>query len=139
MIARTLTTPALETFLDRSAAAPPFKDAVRTYAESRSPSERIRANAGAPPVKVLRVITKLLEEFPDEPIEAVEISASSGCSDFRGTLSVRGGNVGTIRFAWDCAWKARQVGYKGFLGFPDQHRAAAEFGHDCFEVFTRTD
>jgi len=137
MMTRSLLTPALEKFLNESAAVPEFKEAVHAYADSRKPSDQIRANAGAPAVKVLRAITKLLEEFPGEPIESVEIDGSSGCSDFGGTMRVAGGAVGEINFLWDCAWKADQAGYKDSWGYPDQQRAAAEFGYDCFQVFER--
>ena len=137
MMTRTMMTPALEKHLGTSSATDDFKAALLAYAESKTVTPLIKANAGAPPVKILRVITKLLEDFPGEAIEAVEVEGSSGCSDFRGTLKVRGGEIGTIRFVWDCAWKAREVGYKDHWGDADQQRAAAEFGYDCFEVFEK--
>ncbi len=135
MTVKTLMTPALDKALMASAATPEFKQAVVAYTEGKTATTLIQSNAGAPPVKVLRVITKLLVQYPDAPIEAVQVEGTSGCSDFRGTLTVRGGSASTIRFAWDCAWKADQAGYKTFWGEPDQQKAAAEFGYDCFEIF----
>jgi hypothetical protein len=135
MVARTLKTSALDKALSASAATAEFKQAVLAYAEGKADAALIKSNAGAPPVKILRVITQLLVQYPREPIEAVQVDGASGCSDFRGTLKVRGGSVHTINFVWDCAWKAEQAGYKTFWGEPDQQKAAAEFGYDCFEVF----
>jgi hypothetical protein len=128
-------TAALDKALSTSAATPEFKEAVVAYTEGKTATALIQSNAGAPPVKVLRVITQLLTQYPGARIEAVQIEGASGCSDFRGTLTMRGGPAPTIRFVWDCAWKADQLGYKTFWGEPDQQKAAAEFGFDCFEVF----
>ena len=35
-------------------------------------------------------------------------------------------------FHWDCKWRAQQQGWVDYFGFPDQTRAAREFGFDCF-------
>jgi hypothetical protein len=132
---RSMMTPALQRVLESSHATQEFKSAVQQYAEGNATTPLIRASAGAPPVKVLRVITKLLESHPQVAFKSVDIQATSGCSDFRGTLKADADSPLTIRFVWDCAWKARQVGYADHWGEPDQIRAAQEFGYDCFEVF----
>ena len=38
-----------------------------------------------------------------------------------------------VRFHWDCKWRAQQEGWVDYFGFPDQIRAAREFGWRCFE------
>jgi hypothetical protein len=38
-----------------------------------------------------------------------------------------------IEFAWDCRWRAQQQGWVDAFGFPDQIRAADEFGWNCFQ------
>ena len=35
-------------------------------------------------------------------------------------------DVRTVRFHWDCKWKAQQEGWSDYFGFPDQMRAARE-------------
>ncbi|HEX8695519.1 MAG TPA: hypothetical protein VF746_24110, partial [Longimicrobium sp.] len=40
-----------------------------------------------------------------------------------------------VRFVWDCKWKAEQHGWHDYFGFPDQGRAAREFGYDCFRAW----
>jgi len=123
----------LETLLEASAAAAEFKQAVRAFEKGRD-SERIRFNPGAPAVKVLRAISKLLEERPDLAIENVSIDARSGCSDFIGALTANPG-AREFEFVWDCKWRAEQTGWTDPLGFPDQIRAAREFGYQCFQKF----
>ena len=62
-----------------------------------------------------------------------QVDARSGCSDFVGTAVVEGGGESrVIRFAWDCRWRAEQEGWVDAFGFPDQIRAADEFGWNCF-------
>jgi len=63
----------------------------------------------------------------------VEIEGRSGCSNFTGECRLEPGGV-RITFDWDCAWKARVEGLTAY-GFPDQQRAAQQFGYDCFRVF----
>ena len=53
----------LDELLGASNATAEFKEAVRAL-EAKLPQERIRFNPGAPPVKVLRFIMKLLEARP---------------------------------------------------------------------------
>ena len=98
------------------------------------PPSRLALNGYAPRVKVERVLTQLFHSHPDLPIERIELSARSGCSDFVGELRVDAGDA-THRFAftWCCAWRARELGWKDCFGFWDQTRAAREYGWRCFE------
>jgi hypothetical protein len=58
----------------------------------------------------------------------------SGCSDFRGTLTVEAeGATRTFVFAWCCQWRADREGWRDAFGFSDQIRAAREFDWRCFE------
>ncbi|MBI5155374.1 hypothetical protein HZA57_09070 [Candidatus Poribacteria bacterium] len=128
--------PVLADLLAESACTAEFRAAAEEFASRQNTNGRIAFNRGCPPVKVLRVLCQLLETRPELAIERAEIEAESGCSDFRGTLRVtEGGCTHVIRFVWDCAWKAREMGWKTFWGDPDQQRAAREFGFRCFEVF----
>lgn len=135
--ATTDTIPSIDNLLGSSQATDAFKDAVRGLVQTGSPKDRVVFSHGLPPVKVQRVIAQLLEAEPGARIDAVTVDGTSGCSDFRGLLNVRlaGGESRRYRFAWDCAWKAHQMGWKTFWGDPDQQRAAREFGYRCFEVF----
>jgi hypothetical protein len=126
--------PTLAQLAAASSATAEFKAALDDLAAGRH-NPRIQFNAGSPPVKVQRLLCKLLETHPGEAIESVEVEGRSGCSDYRGTLHVRGARRFTVEFVWDCAWKASQVGYKTFWGDPDQQKAAREFGYQCFERF----
>lgn len=118
--------------LDRSRSSADFGEAVRRFVEDGRPNERI-AFAGSPPVKVQRMLTRLLEAYPDLPIEAVEVDARSGCEFFRGTATIRAGDEKrNVAFDWNCKWRAEQEGWTDWFGFPDQARAAREFDHDCF-------
>lgn len=123
----------LETLLERSKATEPFKQAVRDLQRGVE-NDRIATNAGSPPVKVLRAIAKLLEQHADVPIERVQVEGRSGCSDYVGRLTVEPGPL-VIAFAWDCRWKADQLGWRDGFGFPDQIRAAREYGYQCFSNF----
>jgi hypothetical protein len=42
-----------------------------------------------------------------------------------------------VRFYWDCKWKAQEQGWTDYFGFPDQMRAAREFGYDCFRSWNQ--
>ncbi|MBX3730747.1 MAG: hypothetical protein KF858_16345 [Candidatus Sumerlaeia bacterium] len=132
-----VTVPSLDALLDASAATDRFKEAARELAARKAASERIAFGSGAPPVKVQRVLQQLLESEPSLAIDAIAVSGQSGCSDFRGELTVHlaDGSSRRFRFVWDCAWKARQVGWNTFWGDPDQQKAAQTFGYRCFEVF----
>jgi hypothetical protein len=123
----------LSDFLQRSGATAAFQDAVRAFQRTGVPNDRVAFDVYAPPVKVERALTKMLEEYPELPIEWVEISGSSGCEFFRGKLMIHAGEASRgVHFHWDCKWKAVQQGWTDYFGFPDQARAAREFGYDCF-------
>lgn len=130
------TIPTLEELAERSGATAEFRTALGEFLRTRRANDRVRYNGGAPAVKVQRAIMQLLAARPELPVESVEVDGASGCSDFRGHLVAHAaGNEHRFRFVWDCAWKARQMGWKTFWGDPDQQRAAQEFGYQCFEVF----
>ena len=127
---------ALQTFLQRSAATEPFRAALGRFLRDGRPCERVAFNHPSPPVKVERTLTKVLEAFPELPIERVEIHASTGCEFFRGVVTVHaGGRERRVSFDWDCRWRAELEGWRDYFGFPDQARAAREFGWDCFRVW----
>jgi hypothetical protein len=127
----------LSDLLDRSAAAPEFRDAVARFLQEGRPNARVAFPSGAPPVKVERTLVKLLVEYPEHPVESIEIAARSGCESFQGVLTVHGGEEARrVEFHWDCRWRAEQEGWKDWFGFPDQARAAREFGWDCFRAWT---
>lgn len=128
----------LDELLDASRTTDGFKAAVRSLADKSDGAGVIRFAPNVPPVKALRVIMKLLEEQPDLQIESVEVDGASGCSDFSGDIVVEPGAV-AFDFVWDCKWRAEQMGWKDFLGLPDQVRAAREFGYQCFESFAKSD
>ena len=110
-----------------------FRAALRTFRNTGRPNERITFDRLSPPVKVERLLTKALVEYPDLAIESIEVRGSSGCEFFRGTAIIRTADEERhVRFHWDCKWKAEQQGWADYFGFPDQARAAREFGYDCF-------
>lgn len=123
----------LETILAVSAATESFKQAVLAYRDGHA-QDCIKANAGAPPVKVLRFLSKLLEACPETPINSVRIEGFSGCSNFTGRATVEPGEI-NIKFDWDCRWKAHEMGWRDMFGMPDQTRAAREMGYQCFRSF----
>lgn len=126
----------LNDFLVRSEATAEFRDALSEFLRTQMPNERITFHLGAPPVKIERVVTKVLESVPDLEIERIEIDGSSGCEYFRGHLTVHaGGEAHEFRFHWDCRWRAVEQGWTDYFGFADQTRAAREFGYDCFRVW----
>ncbi len=109
-----------------------FKSDVIRFAEGL-PADRIRTVRHAPRIKVLRLLTQLLHAEPDLEIERVSVDAWSGCSDFRGLITVATPDVVTaFRFRWDCSWRAEQQGWFDAFQLPDQIRAAHEFGWQCF-------
>ena len=126
----------LTALLARSAARDVLEPAWADYCAGR-PQHVIQVQGRPPVVKVERLLTKLLVELPDEPLERIVVDARSGCSSFTGRLQLEPSGV-TIEFDWDCAWKAQTVGYVSW-GAPDQQRAAREFGYDCFRRFERVD
>ena len=120
-------------FLQRSRASEPFRDAVARFLRDGRPCERIDFHVFSPPVKVERTLTRILEAYPELEIESVRIEAVSGCEYYRGSAAIQaGGEEHTVRFHWDCKWRAEQEGWRDYFGFFDQARAAREFGHDCF-------
>lgn len=125
----------LLTLLESSSATPGFITHVRSFLEDGRSNPGVVFASGAPPVKVRRTLTRLLEMYPCSDIERVEITASSGCEYFRGDLLVHSAQSSEprhVRFYWDCRWRAEQEGWVDYFGFPDQIRAAREYDHDCF-------
>lgn len=119
--------------LERSRATRPFRDALLAFMKHGHANDRIQFDAYSPPVKVERTLTKLLEANPELEIERVTLDGSSGCEFYRGTLRVETTSEPVeIAFEWNCKWRAVQQGWTDYFGFPDQARAAREFGHDCF-------
>ena len=122
----------METVIQGSRATPEFKDAVAAFLNGQD-TDRLRIVSYAPPVKVQRVLAQLMEAEPALEIEQVVIRGRSGCSDFVGSVEVltaTGSHV--FDFAWCCRWRAETEGYVDYFGFPDQSRAAHEFGWRCF-------
>lgn len=117
----------------RSRATPAFQAAIETFLHEQRPNDAIRFDEYAPPVKVERTLTQLLARHPELAVERVSVEGASGCAYFRGELHVlAAGEELRIHFHWDCKWKAQQQGWTDCFGFPDQIRAAREFGYDCF-------
>ena len=133
-----MTFPELGPLLVVSSATPAFRADLEAYA-TRQPSERVTAAGVNPRVKVLRAIAQLLHAEPTLAVDRVRLSAVSGCADYVGTMHVidSSGDAHTFEFEWNCEWKARQLGYVDGFGFPDQIRAADEFGWQCFARWTR--
>ena len=126
----------LSQLLDRSRASDDFRRAVTAFLGDRRPNDGVTFDRFSPPVKVERTLTKLLQEHPELEIQRVEIDGASGCEYYRGQLQVHtGAGIRQVRFHWDCKWKAQQEGWTDYFGFPDQTRAAREFGHDCFRLW----
>ena len=123
----------LPRLLDQSRASEGFRKSVAAFLGDASPNDGVTFDRFSPPVKVERTLTKLLEQHPDLEIERVEIEGTSGCEFYRGEMRIHtSSGVRSVRFHWDCRWKAMQEGWTDYFGFPDQTRAAREFGHDCF-------
>ena len=119
--------------LSRSFASERFKNDVRAYS-ARAEAPSITMTRNMPRIKVIRLVNQLLHAHPEWAIERLHIDASSGCSDFVGLVTVEGaGESRTFEFAWDCRWRAEQQGWLDAYGFPDQIRAADEFGWNCFQ------
>lgn len=118
--------------LSRSYATDQFKADVRAFA-ARAEAPSITVTRHAPRIKVMRLINQLLHAHPEFAVERLRVDARSGCSDFVGTVLVEGGGDSRVfEFAWDCRWRAEQEGWVDAFGFPDQIRAADEFGWKCF-------
>ncbi len=124
-------------FLEHSRATPTFRSAVNEFLRTGRANSAIAFNLSSPPVKVERTLTKILEEYPELPIARIEIEGASGCEYFRGTATIHAGEEERcVRFHWDCRWKAEQLGWTDYFGFPDQIRAARECGYDCFRTWS---
>jgi hypothetical protein len=123
----------LESLLASSGATEEFKESVRQYSTAGK-SPLVEAAGYCPPVKVLRVVAQLLDAEPTLRLERVRVAGTAGCSDFRGFVEAHvDGAVRSWSFVWCCKWRAEQEGWVDYFGFPDQMRAAREFGHRCFE------
>lgn len=124
----------LDELLVASAATPEFKEALLALTRGTHP-ERIEFNPGAPPTKVRRVLMKVLETWPELPIDRARIQAISGCSNFIGMVELQpGGRI--VSFEWDCRWQARELGWVDHFGEADQIRAARELDYQCFKSFS---
>ena len=125
----------MEPLLAASGATADFKDSVRQYS-THGKAPLVDAAGFAPQVKVLRVLAHLLDVEPALRLERVRINGSSGCSDFRGSVEAHAdGVVRQWNFVWCCKWRAVEEGWVDFFGFPDQMRAAREYGYRCFETW----
>lgn len=125
----------LEPLLAASGATDDFKDSVRQYStQGKAPL----VEAGfAPQIKVLRVLAHLLDVEPTLRLERVRITGRAGCSDFRGSIEAHAdGVVKHWTFVWCCKWRAVEEGWVDCFGFPDQTRAAREYGYRCFATWT---
>lgn len=125
----------LEDLLEASAATAEFKDAVRNL-KAGQPQDRIEFPKSNPPVKVLRLTMKLLEECAGHPIESVRVEGVSGCSNYEGAATIQPGDL-RFEFEWNCRWRAEQEGWMDAFGDPDQIRAAQTFGYQCFRRLDR--
>ncbi len=129
----------LTVILDESAATPDFKAAVRSV-RARTRTPLVIAARPIPHVKIVRLLTHLLETERDLTITAVRISADSGCSDLTGVIDVTClDGARRFSFAWDCAWRAEESGWTDCFGFPDQMRAAREYDWRCFKSWQAVD
>jgi hypothetical protein len=126
----------MDGILERSRATAAFKADVIAFCQGRQ-AERVEVRGYAPPVKIERVLTQLLHAEPHLEIERMSVAGRSGCSDFSGSVVVQTtSGPRTFDFVWDCRWRAEQEGWQDCFGFPDQIRAAREFGWQCFEKWT---
>jgi len=133
-----MTSADFEPLLAASRATTAFRTDLTSY-ESRQAADRISTIGAAPRVKVLRAIAQLLHAESTIEIDRVSVRGVSGCADFVGELVATdaAGETHRFQFEWNCEWKARQLGYTDFFGFPDQIRAANEFGWQCFARWER--
>jgi hypothetical protein len=126
----------LDRLLAQSQAHPRLKADVMAFAAFER-CEHLVVHGHAPRVKVLRVVAQLLDCEPSLCIEAIHVRGASGCADFRGEVTARcaEGVERTWEFVWDCRWRAREAGLLDATGYPDQARAAREFGWRCFATW----
>jgi hypothetical protein len=129
----------LADILDASAATPDFKAAVLDVRQ-RTRNPLVSSARPVPHVKIVRLLTHLLETERDLEIVSVRLHADSGCSDLSGAVDVTcADGVRRFTFAWDCAWRATQLGWTDCFGFPDQMRAAREYDWRCFKSWEQVD
>lgn len=129
----------IEPLLAVSGATDEFKASVRQYS-THGKAPLVEAAGFAPAVKVLRVLAQLLDVEPTLRLERVRVEGYAGCSDFRGSVVAHAeGGVRQWTFVWCCKWRASEEGWVDCFGFPDQMRAAREFGHRCFAVWRAAD
>jgi hypothetical protein len=125
----------LEPLLAASWATDDFKASVRQYS-TLGKAPLLDVAEFAPPVKVLRVVAQLLDVEPALRLERVRVLGNAGCSDFRGSVEAHAdGVVRRWQFVWCCKWRAAEEGWVDCFGFPDQIRAAKEFGYRCFQAW----
>ena len=125
----------IEHLLSATRATDEFKQDVVRFADGGA-VERIHTVRHSPRIKVLRLLAQLMSEEPALEVERVSIDAWSGCSDFRGIVTVvTSEGTRRFRFHWDCSWRAEQQGWFDAFQLPDQIRAAREFGWRCFSVW----
>lgn len=125
----------LTTLLAASAASDGFKSDLLGFMASGT-TTRIHLVRRAPSIKVLRLLTQLLHAEPFLAIERLTIDARSSCSAFDGRLDVHtAAAIHHFDFRWDCQWRAEKEGWMDAFGFPDQIRAADEFGWRCFRTW----
>ena len=123
-------------FLAASRATQPFRDAAERFLRDGRSNDRVAFDYHCPPVKVERALAMALKEYPHLPIESIEVRGVSGCEYFRGVLVLEAASERRhVAFHWDCKWRAEQLGWRDYFGFPDQARAAREFGYDCFRAW----
>lgn len=128
----------LTDILDSSAATPDFKAAVLAV-RVRTRTPLVTAVRPVPHVKIVRLLTHLLDAERDLEITSVRIAADSGCSDLTGVVDVTCATSShRFSFAWDCAWRASELGWTDCFGFPDQMRAAREYDWRCFKSWRAT-
>ena len=127
----------METLLTQSGATEAFKADVARFLAGDHTS-RVKVESFVPRVKVQRLLTQLLVQESTLPIDQVVIRGSAGCSDFVGTIDVHTASGSHVfDFVWCCRWRAEREGYVDYFGFPDQSRAAQEFGWQCFRKWER--
>lgn len=136
-MSETIVVPSSAELLARSNATASFREALTAFEKTGKPNRRIQFSHANPPVKVLRALLALLEQAPGLAVDSVVVEGVSGCSDYRGTITVNDGEK-HYEFVWDCAWKAQEMGWKDFLGYPDQARAARLLGFRCMKALRET-
>ncbi len=122
----------MDVIVAASRATEEFKADLRAFLHHTS-VPRVVTTRRSPSVKVERVLAQLLAMHPELAIQSVRIDAHSGCSDFSGVIEVEVESaLRRFEFTWCCRWRAEQEGFVDYFGFPDQIRAANEFGFRCF-------